>query len=43
MPQLDRILVAPLGPDRETWGASPEAGQGVAAMEALAGGPAAPR
>jgi hypothetical protein len=43
MPDLDRILVAPLGPDRETWGATSEAAEGVAAMEALAGGPAAPR
>ena len=41
--RLDTLLASPLGPDRETWGATPEATQGAAAMEALAGGPAPPR
>jgi hypothetical protein len=43
LPQLDQLLAAPLGPDRETWGATPDATRGAAAMEQLAGGPARPR
>jgi hypothetical protein len=41
--RLDQLLEAPLGPDRDTWGATPAATRSAAAMEALAGGPARPR
>ncbi len=43
MGAIDRLLASPLGPDRETWGATTEAAERAAAMEALAGGPATPR
>lgn len=43
MDALDKVLVAPLGPDRETWGTGPQATDGAKAMEALVGGPARPR
>jgi hypothetical protein len=43
MEALDKVLTAPLGPDRETWGMTPDAVEASSAMEALAGGPASPR
>jgi hypothetical protein len=43
MAQLDKLLAASLGPDREAWGVEPAAVEGAAAMEALVGGPAPPR
>jgi hypothetical protein len=43
MENLDAILEASLGPDRETWGTDKAAVRGAQALEALVGGPAAPR
>lgn len=43
MNALDKVLTASLGPDRDSWGTEPDAAEGAAAMEALAGGPARPR